>query len=352
MKAILTRGATASVLLYLYAGMLAPAVPRQARASASVTSPGRATQAPAGACDPSTDYGDANGIALDARGDIYTAVGAPSAAGGGAVGIEIRKWSATGRLLATWMTAGMRRDAGYHPAGVAVDAHGAIYVSDANAGHIVKLSATGRVLATWGAPGTAAGQFDRPAGIAVDRHGDVYVADKGNGRVQVLDATGRPRAAWRLPSPGPGQTSLPSGIAVDGRGRVYVADEAIRILVLSPHGAILRAWGSKGGRPDQFRHPVGIALDPGGRLDIADKLNARVQQFSASGAPLTRWTTGTNASGQFAAQGAGPAQPAFPTGVAVDAHGTVYVVAGWCASRVQAFTPAGRAITSWPVTVM
>lgn len=351
MKAILTRGATASVLLYLYVGVPAPAAPRQARASAGVASPGRATLTSAVACDPRIDYGDANGIALDAQGDIYTAVGASSADSGGAVSIEIRKWSATGHLLATWMTAGMRRAAGHHPVGVAVDAHGAIYASDANASHIIKLSAAGRVLAIWGAPGTAAGQFDRPAGIAVDRRGDVYVADKGNGRVQVLDATGHPRAVWRLPSPDPGQTSQPSGIAVDERGRVYVADEAIRILVLSPRGVVLRAWGSKGDRPDQFRHPVGIALDPQGRLDIADKLNARVQQFSARGAPLARWATGANASGLFAAQRAAPAQPAFPTGVAVDAHGTVYVVAGWCASRVQAFTPTGQAITSWSVTV-
>ncbi len=351
MKAILTHGAAVSVLLYLYLFAEAPAsvAPRQARASASVASSGRATLAPVGTCDPSADYGDANGIALDARGDIYTAMGDRLPGSGEAVGVEIRKWSATGRLLATWMTPGMRRDAAHHPADVAVDVHGDIYVSDTNAGHIIKLSATGRVLAIWGAPGTAAGQFGRPAGIAVDRRGAVYVADKGNGRVQVLDAMGRPRAVWRLPSPRPGQASLPSGLAVDERGRVYVADDAIRILVLSPDGATLRAWGSKGSQPDQFRHPVGIALDPQGHLDIADKLNARIQQFSVTGTPLRRWTTGASATGWFNAQGLAPAQPAFPTGVAVTTRGTIYTLAGWCTSRIQAFVPDGRTMAIWSV---
>ncbi len=351
MKTILALLTAASVLL----GSGAPVTraPRQpdvgvqgahGHAPLSMTAP-----TPAARCDATTDYGDANGLALDAHDNIYVALSPASADANAAGGIEIQKWSPAGRLLATWTTPGARRGRGYHPAGVAVDGHGNIYVADANASRIIKLSATGQVLATWGAPGTAAGQFAKPAGIAVDGHGDVYVADKGNGRVQVLDATGRPRALWRLPSPGPGQASLPSGIAVDGRGRVYVADDAIRIFVLSPRGAVLRAWGSKGDQPDQFRHPVGIALDPRGRLDIADKLNARIQQFSPTGTPLTRWAMGSTMGRWFDAQGVAPAQPAFPTGVAVDARGTIDVLAGWCTSRIQQFSPTGQTIAIWPV---
>lgn len=305
--------------------------------------------ATAASCDATTDYGDANGIALDTQGNVYTALGAASGAGGNAAGVEIQKWSPRGRLLATWTTPGGRRGAERHPVGISVDTHGYIYVTDPNAGHIDKLAPTGRLTAVWGATGTAAGQFENPAGLTIDRRGDIYVADKGNSRVQVLDAAGRVRSVWRL-SPWLRQPSQPSGIAVDAQGRVYVADETIRILVLSPQGTTLRAWGSKGSQPDEFRHPVGIALDPQGRLDIADKLNARIQQFSATGTPLTRWATGTTA-GWFNTHGVVPGQPAFPTGVAVAANGTIYTLAGWCPSRVQTFTPAGHTIAIWPTMV-
>jgi len=299
-------------------------------------------------CDATTDYGDANGIALDAQGNVYTALGVAAGAGGSAAGVEVQKWSPMGHLLATWTTPGGHRSAVHHPVGIAVDVHGAIYVTDPNAGHIDKLAPTGRVTAVWGETGTAPGQFENPAGVTIDRRGDVYVADKGNSRVQVLDAAGRVHAVWRL-SPWLRQPSRPSGIAVDVHGRVYIADETIRILVLSPHGTTLRAWGSKGSKPDEFRHPVSIALDPQGRLDIADKLNARIQQFSGTGTPLTRWATGTT--GWFNAHNAVSDQPAFPTGVAVAANGTIYTLAGWCPSRVQTFTPAGHTIAIWPATI-
>jgi sugar lactone lactonase YvrE len=305
--------------------------------------------APAPSCSSLTDYGDANGIALDASGNLYLALGQAPGGDPSASGIVIQKRTPAGRLIATWTTPGAHTGKALHPAGIALDARGDIYVSDANAGHIVKLSPSGRVLATWGTVGTASGQFDQPAGLAVDRRGDLYVADKGNGRIQVFNGAGRLHAAWPLPPASKQQPSRPAGIAVDARGRMYVADEAIRILVLSPAGVVLRAWGSKGDAPTQFRHPVALALDPHGRLDIADKLNARIQQFAATGKPITRWATGAKA-GWFGAQGSAPTQPAFPTGVAVTTGGTLYVLAGWCSSRVQAFTATGRSLAIWPVT--
>lgn len=304
----------------------------------------------AASCDPIIDYGDANGIALDGDGNVYIARGPAYADGQSAGGIEVQKRSSAGMLLATWTTPGARLGAEQHPVGIALDAHGDVYVSDANAGHIVRLSASGHVLAAWGTSGTAPGRFRQLAGLAVDRRGNVYVADEGNSRIQVFDAAGHLRSVWQLPAVSAQQASRPSGIAVDGRGRIYVADDAIRILILSPSGVVLRAWGSKGDKPTEFRHPVAIALNPRGQLDIADKLNSRLQQFSADGAPITRWGIGEAGTGWFPSRGSAPRQPGFPTGMAVAADGTIYVVAGWCTSRVQTFTPAGRTLAIWSVT--
>jgi sugar lactone lactonase YvrE len=305
----------------------------------------------AGSCDSSTDYSDGNGIALDTKGNIYVALGQMPGRGPSAKGIAIQKRTAAGQRLATWMTAGATPAKALHPTGIALDTHGDIYVSDSNADHIVKLSARGQVLATWGTKGTAPGQFDQPAGLTVDRRGDLYVADKGNGRIQVFDEAGHVRTVWRLPALSKKQPSLPTGITVDGQGRIYVADDEIRILVLSPTGAVLHAWGSKGGAPDQFRHPVGIALDPHGRLDIADELNARIQQFTTTGKPIARWATGGTMPGWFAAQGSAPTQPAFPTGIAIAPSGVLYVLAGWCPSRIQTFPPDRRTPVGTPIVV-
>ncbi|MGH2347005.1 MAG: NHL repeat-containing protein [Chloroflexota bacterium] len=346
MKRFLALAAVASALL----GADAPGIAAQPPPAAQADPLHQAVVA-TGSCDSSTDYGDGNGIALDTKGNVYVALGQAPGSGPSAGGIAIQKRTAAGRLIATWMTAGATSARALHPTGIALDAHGNIYVTDSNADHIVKLSASGQVLATWGTKGTAPGQLDEPAGLAVDRRGDLYVADRGNSRIQVFDGAGQVRAVWRLPALSKEQPSLPTGIAVDGQGRIYVADDEIRILVLSPTGVVLHAWGSKGGAPDQFRHPVGLALDPHGRLDIADELNARIQQFTTTGKPITRWATGGTKIGWFGAQGSASAQPAFPTGIAITPSGVIYVLAGWCPSRIQTFPPGGRIPAGAPIVV-
>jgi sugar lactone lactonase YvrE len=58
--------------------------------------------------------------------------------------------------------------------------------------------------------------FNHPAGVAVDGSGNVYVADYGNNRVERLVA-----GTWTTIGSG---FINPWGVAVDGSGNVYVAD--------------------------------------------------------------------------------------------------------------------------------
>ncbi len=300
-------------------------------------------------CVPSMDYGDANGIALDAYAHVYVAYVASYT--DARSGIEIQKRSRTGTLLATWTLRGGVPAHLRHPTGIAVDAQAALYVVSPATSRIYKVSATGTLLATWGAKGAGLGQLDSPVGVAVDGRGHVYVTDRGNNRIQTFSAMGTPLAVWgkKHDRTHPGQFALPAGIAVDAHGTVYVADENSTTLILSPEGKTLHAWGSKGDQPGQFRHPVGLAVDLRGRLYVADKLNARIQTFSADGTALTRWGTGDGATGWFAPQGAQGGQPAFPTGIALDSDGNSYVMEGWCSSRIQKFSPAGTSLATWAV---
>ncbi len=83
--------------------------------------------------------------------------------------------------------------------GVARDADGSYYVSDAVMHRIHRITREG--LRELVAGGTGAGfsgdgglatsaQLDTPLGLAADPHGNLYIADSGNGRVRVIDTDG------------------------------------------------------------------------------------------------------------------------------------------------------------------
>jgi tripartite motif-containing protein 71 len=139
-------------------------------------------------------------------------------------------YSPGGSLLAKWGTgagdgaSGSGQGEFNHPAAVAVDGTGDVYVADANNNRVVKLAQSGSVLNEWGSRGTSDGRLREPTGVAVDGAGNVYVLDSENNRVQVFDSSGRFLEKWGLRGTGLGEFSQPSAIAVDCNGDVYVAD--------------------------------------------------------------------------------------------------------------------------------
>jgi sugar lactone lactonase YvrE len=198
-------------------------------------------------------------------------------------------------------------------------------------------------------PGDRA-EFPGPVDVAVDNAGMVYVVDatwirriSPAGVVTTLAGSEKegfvdgPSASARFDNP--------RGIAVDGAGTLYIADgNNHRIRTISPDGLVrtLAGNGTPGfadgpGGQAQFNYPSDVAVDAAGIVFVADALNNRIRRIARDSTVTT-----------LAGDGAGkdldaPGQPAlfsFPRGVAVDVDGTVYVADSYNA-RIRAISPSG-----------
>lgn len=195
---------------------------------------------------------------------------------------------------------------------------------------------TGSINAT----GTAA-SFDNSEGVAVDASGNVYIADTYNSVIREITSGGV--VATLAGSVGvTGSTNgtgtaalfdLPTGVAVDSSGNVYVADSGNNQIREIAPGGVVTTWAGTGTAPGydnaprqiaSFNNPSGIAIDASGTIYIADTGNNEIRKFF----------TGTQFIGTFAGQvgvpgsanGTGTAASFnAPTGVAVDSSGNVYV---------------------------
>ena len=221
-----------------------------------------------------------------------------------------------------------------HPAGVAVDDTGAVFVSDSDNRQVLVLPANSTAQVALQIPG-----LGRPDGVAVGNGGTVYVADPDNHVVWMVAAnatsttaptpvnvpfTSPHGVAWAAPGmlvvvdgrqvleissdqPGPRvDRSSPQGVAVDIAENVYFTDSD-RVLVW-PLGAATAATqlpftGLKGAR--------GVAVDKNGSVYVADFGNKRVLKLAV----------GSNSPTELPFNGL-----SGPVAVAVDAIGNVYVV--------------------------
>src|SRR6185436_10343867 len=69
-------------------------------------------------------------------------------------------------------------------------------------------------VASWGSYGTSLGQFNDPTGVAIDANGAIYVTDILNNRIQVFSSDGTFRRTWGSLGSGPGEVNYPIGIVV------------------------------------------------------------------------------------------------------------------------------------------
>ncbi len=257
-------------------------------------------------------------VAADLAGDLYVADTGNNA---------IRKVTAAGAV--TTVATGLN-----HPAGIAADASGDLYVADTDNNLVRGVSAAGAVT-------ILASGFNGPSGIAVDAAGNVYVADTLNHVIRSITPAGIVGIVAGVvgasgAADGTGSAARfygPQGLAVDGSANLYVADtnnDTIRKIVLAS-GTVTTLAGQAGvsgsadgvGSQALFTFPSGAAVDGSGNIFVADTENHTIREITPAGAVVT--LAGQTGSAGSADGTDGATRFDFPTGIAADSSGNVYV---------------------------
>ncbi|MBZ5625266.1 MAG: hypothetical protein LAQ69_42180 [Acidobacteriia bacterium] len=265
------------------------------------------------------------------------------------------------------------------PESVALDKQGNLYIADNQNSRIRKVTPQGIIstFAGTGVPGdtgdtglATAATITDPWGIALDPAGNLYIAEYEGCRVRKVGVNGMiTTVAGQGPSTQPGTRGAcasdgdggpatkanlrgPIDMAADGAGNVYIAEPLeSRIRKIAPDGRISTLAGVDGtpgyngdniaASRAYLNYPFRIAVDGSGNLYVADQSNHRVRKIDTSGTITTVAGNGTQG---FSGDN-GPAVQAkldYPSAVAVDNNGTVYIASG---ARIRQVTRDGTIST-------
>lgn len=266
------------------------------------------------------------------------------------------------------------------PSGIAVDSEGNIYVCDGviarerskgnsairiihtDDGTVTTLAGGSGRTGYYDGAGTEA-QFVYPFGIDVDAAGNVYVADTNNNAIRKIT----PEGVVSTVAPD-ADIRHPLGLALGPAGTIYFTQAGgtsigdahgglgHEVRKITPDGTM--SWVAGSGEPGyadgpadqaQFSTVWGITVAPDGTLYIADTGNCAIRVITPdgevstlAGGPGEGYRDGVGAEARFY----------YPTDVAVDEAGNVYVVESWDilaanvgSNAVRMVTPDGRVTT-------
>ncbi|MDD2765679.1 MAG: immunoglobulin domain-containing protein [Opitutaceae bacterium] len=220
-----------------------------------------------------------------------------------------------------------------HPSDVALDSSGNLYVSDTNNHTIRKITSGGTVSTLAGlagtsgsANGTDAARFNSPTGLTADASGNLYVADTDNHAIRKIVIATREVATVAT------GFNLPSDVAADGSGNLYVADTGNHtIRKIAPNGVVTTLAGLAGvpgsangaGILARFSSPEGVTVDGAGNVYVADTNNHTIRKITPDGTVSTlAGLAGTSGTGD----GAGSAARfQYPSDLMVDGSGNLFV---------------------------
>ena len=201
-----------------------------------------------------------------------------------------------------------------------------------------------------------------PPGIAVDNSGNVYIADNFNqairkvtvstGIINTIAGTGKAGYSGDGAAATNAQLNFPSGVAIDGSGNIYFSDAYNHVIrKINASSGIINTIAGTGfsgfsdGTPatnQQLNFPTGIAVDGSGNVYVADYSNKCIRKIS--GTTISTIAGGVNG-GWYNGDGSPATNYAvFPTGVAVDESGNIYI-ADYQNNRIRKVTSGGTIST-------
>ncbi|MCF6250463.1 MAG: FG-GAP-like repeat-containing protein [Methylococcaceae bacterium] len=190
-------------------------------------------------------------------------------------------------------------------------------------------------------------KFSGVDGLAADASGNLFLADSGNHRIRRIDVTTGIIATVAGTGVGgysgdgglatAAEINNPSELAFDATGNLFIADtfnarirriDATTGIITTVAGTGVSGFSGDGGQSTAalLSYPNGVAVDATGNLFIADSRNNRIRRIDATTGIITT-VAGASVYGDFRGDGglATVAQLDFPTGVAIDASGNLFI---------------------------
>jgi len=247
------------------------------------------------------------------------------------------------------------------PRHLAVDDSDHVYVADGDDAVRLEYGGTDTTVAGGGVgesgnggPAINAG-LTAPSGVALDGNGDFYITDawynwirevsEPSGIINAVAGLAHIGGYWDQPNwTGDGGPALnatlyaPSGVATDGVGNFYIADTDNQVIrKVSPAGGITTVAGnysmgagysgdSGPATQAQLNWPSGVAVDSSGNLYIADVYNNVIRMVTPDGTIST--FAGDHAKGAGYTGDNGPAteaQLSVPGDISIDGGGNLYI---------------------------
>lgn len=228
----------------------------------------------------------------DAQGNIYVLSGGNN---------RVIKFNKNNEVLAQWGGYGQQRADSKHDGtfgipsaqGIALDAQGNVYVADTGMYRIQKFDSNGNFLAKI-LPDYHSSSY--LIDVAVDASGKVYVVDQGRSVIRVYNTDYTSYTDWGTPGVS-GNTNTtffnPRSIAISGN-YAYIADEGNKRVVKYDitTGQYVTHWGSYGSALGQFMGMKHIAVGANGRVYVAgnDAGINRIQSFNNDSSNPQQWS--------------------------------------------------------------
>ncbi|HEX4007358.1 MAG TPA: FG-GAP-like repeat-containing protein [Acidobacteriaceae bacterium] len=274
------------------------------------------------------------------------------------------------------------------PWALAFDNSGNLYIVDSYNSVVRRIAAQSGIITTVagnGTPGESGdngpatqAQMSNPDGLAVDSAGNLYISDLGGGRIRKVAAVTGTITTYagggtslQYPSIGDGGPATsaflggPQGLALDSNGNLYISDSfdclirkvdastgVISTVAGTYEGETVGGYSGDGGPATsaQLNFPSDVALDASGNLYIADTENYRIRGVNATTGIITTLAGNVIYCLGVIGDGAPAADAGLcdPMGVSLDSAGNLYVAETY--GRVREVTAPGNPPTAMTAT--